>query len=397
MGIDTYDNPDAERLLAAREQRLVHQLRQRRELITDGVGAVTFLAAAVALACLVPWQRQLSATNVALVLISWALVERVKFPVASGWTYPTMLAFVPALFLLPTPIVPLVAMVAVAMRAAPGLIRGRLSLRILLTCVADAWFTIGPVLVIVVGHAQRFSWSHWPVYLAALLAQVLFDIATTLTWTWIGDRISPRVELPLLSWIYLVDAALAPLGLLIAAAAVARPGLVLVALSPTAMLFLFARERQQRLGQTQALSTAYRGTALLLGDVVEADDHYTGSHSREVVDLSLAVADALGLDATARQNVEFAALLHDVGKIRVDKEIINKRGALDDAEWTIIRRHTIDGEQMLMQVGGRSPTSAGSSAGPTSASMVAGTRTGWPGARSRSNRGSSRSVTRTAR
>jgi HD-GYP domain-containing protein (c-di-GMP phosphodiesterase class II) len=84
----------------------------------------------------------------------------------------------------------------------------------------------------------------------------------------------------------------------------------------------------------------------------QADDHYTGMHSRDVVDLSLTVADALALDAQARRNVEFAALLHDVGKIRVPKEIINKPAALDPVEWEIVKRHTIDGEQMLKQVGG---------------------------------------------
>lgn len=70
-----------------------------------------------------------------------------------------------------------------------------------------------------------------------------------------------------------MDAALAPLGLVIAAEAVRRPGLMLIALSPTAMLMFFARERQQRMDQTQALSSADRGTALLPGEVVEADDH----------------------------------------------------------------------------------------------------------------------------
>ncbi len=64
------------------------------------------------------------------------------------------------------------------------------------------------------------------------------------------------------------------------------------------------------------------------------------------------MAEALGLDGMQRRNVEFAALLHDVGKIRVPKEIINKPGALSDEEWQILRQHTIDGEKMLRQVGG---------------------------------------------
>jgi putative nucleotidyltransferase with HDIG domain len=91
---------------------------------------------------------------------------------------------------------------------------------------------------------------------------------------------------------------------------------------------------------------------MLLGDVVEADDAYTGSHSRGVVELSLAVADRLGLEPGQRRNVEFAALLHDVGKIAVPKEIINKPGPLDAAEWEVMRQHTIEGERMLNRVGG---------------------------------------------
>jgi HD-GYP domain-containing protein (c-di-GMP phosphodiesterase class II) len=91
---------------------------------------------------------------------------------------------------------------------------------------------------------------------------------------------------------------------------------------------------------------------MLLGDVVEADDAYTGSHSRGVVELSLAVSDHLGLDHRQRRNVEFAALLHDVGKIAVPKEIINKAGPLTDDEWLVIKAHTIEGQRMLDRVGG---------------------------------------------
>jgi putative nucleotidyltransferase with HDIG domain len=87
--------------------------------------------------------------------------------------------------------------------------------------------------------------------------------------------------------------------------------------------------------------------------MIEADDAYTGMHSRDVVDLSLGVADALGLDSTQKRNVEFGALLHDVGKMRIPKEILNKRGPLNPREWEFVSRHTIEGEQMLRQVGGK--------------------------------------------
>ena len=70
------------------------------------------------------------------------------------------------------------------------------------------------------------------------------------------------------------------------------------------------------------------------------------------VELSLAVADRLGLSFEQRRNVEFAALLHDVGKISVPDEIINKEGPLDDAEWEVMHQHTIEGERMLKRIGG---------------------------------------------
>src|SRR5437763_13467449 len=269
MTIDSYDTPDAEALLTAGNKRLVRRRRARRELAAHGLGAVGFLIAAGLLAVLAPWDRSLSVVNLALVLGVWVAVERVKFPVAGGWTSPTMLAFVPALFLLPTPLVPLVALAAALLRRGDELLRGQVRPAMIPVLIADAWYTIGPVLVIVLAGAERFSWSRWPVYLGALIAQFAFDMTSTIGRCWLGEGISPRVQLPLLPWVYAVDATLAPLGLLITASAVTRPGLMLLGLAPLGMLILLARERQQRLDHTLALSTAYRGTALLLGDVVE--------------------------------------------------------------------------------------------------------------------------------
>jgi HD-GYP domain-containing protein (c-di-GMP phosphodiesterase class II) len=60
----------------------------------------------------------------------------------------------------------------------------------------------------------------------------------------------------------------------------------------------------------------------------------------------------MGLTPKQRRNVEFGALLHDVGKIAVPKEIINKPGPLTDDEWLVIKTHTIEGQRMLDRVGG---------------------------------------------
>jgi putative nucleotidyltransferase with HDIG domain len=118
------------------------------------------------------------------------------------------------------------------------------------------------------------------------------------------------------------------------------------------LLALFAHERRRRLESMLELSSAYRGTALVLGDVIEADDGYTGEHCKSVVSLALELAEHLGLSSERQRNLEFAALLHDVGKVAIPKEIINKPGKLDPHEWTIIKTHTLEGQKMLERVGG---------------------------------------------
>jgi HD-GYP domain-containing protein (c-di-GMP phosphodiesterase class II) len=155
-----------------------------------------------------------------------------------------------------------------------------------------------------------------------------------------------------MAWVWAVDAALAPVALAVAFVAAHHAVLALLAAPLVGLLAFFARERQVRIDHALELSQAYRGTAFLLGDVVEADDAYTGSHSRHVVDLVLGVADQLALSTLDRRDAEFVALLHDVGKIRVPAEIINKAGPLDADERAVIEQHTIEGERMLDQVGG---------------------------------------------
>jgi putative nucleotidyltransferase with HDIG domain len=151
---------------------------------------------------------------------------------------------------------------------------------------------------------------------------------------------------------FAVDTLLAPLGLLVAFVAYGRPLAVLLVLPVLLLFATFARERQHRIDNALELSTAYRGTAMLLGDVIEADDEYTGSHSRDVVDLVVSVADELGLDSRERRQAEFAALLHDIGKVKIPAAIINKAGPLDDEEWALMKTHTIVGEQLLERIGG---------------------------------------------
>jgi HD-GYP domain-containing protein (c-di-GMP phosphodiesterase class II) len=153
-------------------------------------------------------------------------------------------------------------------------------------------------------------------------------------------------------WIWAVDSALTPIAILAALGSQQHPTLVVGTLPLIGLLAYFARERKARIDNALELSSAYRGTAFLLGDVVEADDAYTGLHSRDVVSLVTDVCDRLGVTGAERRDAEFAALLHDVGKIRIPAEIINKPGKLTDEEFAVIKTHTVEGEKLLAQVGG---------------------------------------------
>ena len=201
-------------------------------------------------------------------------------------------------------------------------------------------------------------------------------------------------QLPL---VFAIDLALAPLGLLTAMGAKHdRLALFL----PLPLLFLVAlsrRERQRRLDHALELSNAYRGTAVLLADVVEADDAYTGEHSRDVLALVLAVCDELRLDARSRMNAEFAALLHDVGKIIIPSELINKPGPLSPSEWELMQHAHPRRRAALAQIGGRIAEVGGSFAPATSAGTATATLTGSRARRSRWSHGSSAVATRTAR
>jgi HD-GYP domain-containing protein (c-di-GMP phosphodiesterase class II) len=164
--------------------------------------------------------------------------------------------------------------------------------------------------------------------------------------------LTSRENLIFTLWIERIDAVLWPIGLMTAIAAYDHPMAVVFVLPLLWLLRTFSRERKERYSAALELNRAYRGTVMLLSDVVEADDNYTADHCRGVVELVNAVADELEIDEDERQELEFAALLHDVGKIVIPKEIINKPGALSDEEFELMKTHTIEGQVLLDRVGG---------------------------------------------
>jgi HD-GYP domain-containing protein (c-di-GMP phosphodiesterase class II) len=218
--------------------------------------------------------------------------------------------------------------------------------------IGDAWHAVGPVAVLAAAGQTAPRLGHWPLYVAALMAQFLVDFAATAIRGRVALGIPAHEQLRSFVPVWVMDSALAPVGLAVAITASETSYAFLLVLPLVGLLSLFAREHRTQIDRTLELSHAYRGTAYLLGDVIEADDAYTGSHSRDVVELTMQVADRLDLAADERRHAEFVALLHDVGKVRIPNEIINKPGPLTPEERGIMNAHTIEGEKLLEQVGG---------------------------------------------
>jgi HD-GYP domain-containing protein (c-di-GMP phosphodiesterase class II) len=333
------------------EWRRSAESRSLAPRITTALIAGAFIVVAFG-ALALPAHRPLSVVALVATLACYVLCSRVHFEFGSGWAIPTQTVFVVMWFVLPPRLLPLIVCAALVAGAVPDLVRGRMPLSRLSLLAANSWHAVGPAVVLFFWGTHAPRWSSLPVYAGALAAQLFADYVSTFLTQRPVLRLTPVAHLRAAAPAYKVDALLAPLGLLVAFPSYYHPLALFLVLPVLVMFSTFSKERQHRIDNALELSGAYRGTAMLLGDVIEADDAYTGSHSRDVVDLVLAVADTLGLDAAERRNAEFAALLHDVGKVKIPSEIINKPGALDDAEWEIMKTHTILGEEMLEQVGG---------------------------------------------
>jgi putative nucleotidyltransferase with HDIG domain len=339
--------PSLDETEEARARRL--EPMRRRDLAAQLVVAALF-AVAAGLLWMGGGDESVDVLDLVLLIVATAALGRVEFEIGTGYVVPTQLIFVPMLFVLPPQWVPPAVVAAALLDRIPSVLRGDWHPQRLLAAIADSWFAIGPAMVFELADIGAPSLGDWPLYVLALASQFAGDGASMLART--VHRVRQNTELPSLRETWFVDLLLSPIGLLAAYATFLQPYAYLLTLPLGVLLAVFARERRSRIDNAIELSSAYRGTALLLGDVLTSDDEYTGVHSRGVVEIALVIADELGLDEEQRRLVEFGAMLHDIGKITTPDDILNKPGPLDDEEWNVMRTHTVAGQRLLDRVGG---------------------------------------------
>jgi putative nucleotidyltransferase with HDIG domain len=101
----------------------------------------------------------------------------------------------------------------------------------------------------------------------------------------------------------------------------------------------------------QSLTVAMHGDQDIVIPLLQLKefDQYTTTHSLNVSVLAMALAEFIGLGAKDVRAFGVAGLLHDLGKVRIPKEVLTKPGKLTDDEWKIMRRHPIDGARIIYE------------------------------------------------
>ena len=249
-GEDVRSADASERLLedswAARSRRV-----SKRELIAEAIAALLFLLAAGLLAVLGGDGQTIDPWVAGLLVALYAVVSRIEFPIGTGYFVPSYLVLVPMFVMLPPALVPLLTALALVLGAAAQWATGRARPERLLFSIPDAWHTVGAALVLVLFADGQIGAGLASVYVAALLAAYTFDLLSATAREAAALGVTSEVQVEVVARVWLVDACLAPIGLLIANAASGAPAKLLYVLPLSALLFILARDRTARIAQAQ--------------------------------------------------------------------------------------------------------------------------------------------------
>jgi diguanylate cyclase (GGDEF)-like protein len=238
-----------EAVWADRGRRVVGRERRLELAITALV-----LAAATALALATGASPLDAHPAVLLVVAAYALAARAEFVVGAGHVVPTQLFLVPLFALAPAGLAPLLVGAGLALSLVPGDGGRRLDRAVNLG--GDALHALGPALVLVALAGGDARAAGAETIALAFAAQLAFDAAGSLLHELVVFGVRPRLHARVLAQVWSVDAALLPLGLLLAAEAPARPWVVLVPLPTVVLLGLVARERTRRIDAAVGRATA---------------------------------------------------------------------------------------------------------------------------------------------
>ncbi len=108
-------------------------------------------------------------------------------------------------------------------------------------------------------------------------------------------------------------------------------------------------ERSQQLMMAQ-LQQAYEASLIMLANAIELRDRYTRGHVERVMHYAMVIAVQMGWSQSQVKALQFGAILHDIGKIYVQEDILSKAGPLDTDQWFEMRQHSLVGADLLQKI-----------------------------------------------
>ena len=226
--------------------------RGRREVVIEAGATVLFLALAAPLAAGPIAGGQVRLGPLVLLMALYGLISRtVKFPIGAGSVVPSYLVLVPMFMLLPPDVVPLAAGVSLVLGTLARCLTGRGRPAQLLSAAPDAFHAFGIAAVLSL-TASAHGVDRIGAYVAAFLASCLVDLLVSTLRESLIFGVAPRVQGRVIGIVWLVDGAIAPLGLLVGYAG-RQHILLLVLLVPLNLLLMLAeRDRNARIEEAHS-------------------------------------------------------------------------------------------------------------------------------------------------
>lgn len=116
--------------------------------------------------------------------------------------------------------------------------------------------------------------------------------------------------------------------------------------------------RQALASSRDVIRRTFEDSIKAMGEMVSTKDPYTAQHQRNVSALCDLIAERMGMDESVREGLRIASLVHDLGKIKIPAEILNKPGVLSALEFDLIREHPVIGSEILSNIRFPWPVSA---------------------------------------
>jgi diguanylate cyclase (GGDEF)-like protein len=223
-----------------------------REFAVETVAAALFLICALPLAISGAASHPIDVPLCAALVLMYAVASRmIKFPIGAGYVVPSYLVLVPMLLLLPPGIVPVLTAFALMLGTAVQVAFKRAETERIVCAIPDAWHALGPALVLVLAGPLHGVPQLTLVYTGAFLAGCVVDLISATVRESAILGIGSRVQIRVIALVWLIDACVAPLGVLVAHAVRQDAAEIVLLLPLNGLLLLMSRDRNTRIEQAQ--------------------------------------------------------------------------------------------------------------------------------------------------